>query len=103
MPVKYKPWSFIDAEQNIDMWGVELLEGDFTGAKISINSLKMENDLPECALDFTFIRKPEGRTEEQLTSNEFNAIMTEIINDILTKAIDDFENRESNSPKLGAR
>ena len=66
MLVKYKPWSFIDAEQDVDMWGVELLEGDFAGTKISINSLKMEDDNPECAHDFTFIRKPEGKTEEQL-------------------------------------
>ena len=103
MLVKYKPWSFIDAEQDVDMWGVELLEGDFAGTKISINSLKMEDDNPECALDFTFIRKPEGKTEEQLTSNGFNAIMTEIINDILAKAIDDFENREGNSSKSSKR
>ena len=96
MPVQYEPWGFKDEEQKVDLWGVKLLDGNFAGTTISINSVEMEDNNENVKLDFTFIRKPEGKTEEQLTSEEFNNIMAEVINDILRKTINEFENRDGN-------
>jgi hypothetical protein len=96
MPVQYEPWGFKDEEQQVDLWGVKLLDGNFAGTTISINSVEMEDNNENVKLDFTFIRKPEGKTEEQLTSEEFNNIMAEVINDILRKTINEFENRDGN-------
>lgn len=96
MPVQYEPWGFKDEEQQVDLWGVKLLGGNFAGTTISINSVEMEDNNENVKLDFTFIRKPEGKTEEQLTSEEFNNIMAEVINDILRKTINEFENRDGN-------
>jgi hypothetical protein len=96
MPVQYEPWGFKDEEQKVDLWGFKLLDGNFAGTTISINSVEMENNNENVKLDFTFIRKPEGKTEEQLTSEEFNNIMAEVMNNILRKTINEFENRDGN-------
>lgn len=96
MQVNYKPWAI--ENENGGLWGVKLLDGNFAGAVISINSVKMEDDESgECSLDFNFIEKPPGRTEEELTSAEFNNTISYILNDILAKAIDEFENRDRDS------
>jgi hypothetical protein len=99
MPVQYEPWGFKDEEQKIDLWGFKLLDGDFAGTTISINNVEMEDNNQNAKLDFTFIRKPEGKTEEQLTSEEFNNIMAEVVNDILRKTINELENRDGNFTK----
>jgi hypothetical protein len=99
MPVQYEPWGFKDEEQKVDLWGFKLLDGNFAGTTISINSVEMEDNNENVKLDFTFIRKPEGKTEEQLTSEEFNNIMAEVMNDILRKTINEFENRDGNFTK----
>ena len=103
MPVKYEPWGI--KNENGDLWGVKLLEGNYTGTIISINSVEMDDksDDGTVALDFNFVQRPKGKTEEDLNSAEFNGVVADIINDILAKAINEFENRTGDSAKPGNR
>jgi hypothetical protein len=97
MPVKYKPWSI--ENEKTDLWGFELLEGEFAGTTIAITSLSMENnDDGTIALDFTVFKQPEDK-EIDTQSDSFNETLNGVVNDILTKAINEFENRNSNSTK----
>ena len=97
MPVKYKPWSV--QNEKADLWGVELLEGEYAGAVIAITSLAMEDDSDgTMALDFNMVKIPEGK-EIDIKSDSFNETLSGVVNDILTKAINEFENRNSNSTK----
>ena len=97
MPVKYKPWSI--QNEKTDLWGFELLEGEFAGTTIAITSLSMENsDDGTIALDFTVFKQPEGK-EIDTQSDSFNEALNGVVNDVLTKAINEFENRKCNSTK----
>jgi len=101
MPVKYEPWSVRNGKQ--DLWGIKLLEGEFAGTTISINSVEMDDNSGDgtAALDFNFIERPKGKSEADLNSEEFNRTIAEVINDILAKAINEFENRTGDSAKPG--
>ena len=44
-----------------------------------------------------------GKTEEDLNSAEFNGVVADVINDILAKAINEFENRTGDSAEPGNR
>ena len=70
MPVKYEPWAIKNEKD--DLWGFKLLEGNYTGTIISINSVEMDDksDDGTVALDFNFVQRPKGKTEEDLNSSE---------------------------------
>jgi hypothetical protein len=98
MPVKYKPWAL--KNENGDLWGVKLLESDFAGTIISIASFSMEDSNDgSVALDFTIIEKPPTKDENDMKSDKFNSILADVVNDMIEKAIDDYENRDSDSPE----
>jgi hypothetical protein len=101
MPVKYKPWSI--ENEKTDLWGFELLEGEFAGTTIAITSLSMEDSNDgSIALDFTVFKQPEGQ-EIDTQSDNFNEALSGVVNDILTKAVNEFKDRDSNSTKSGKR
>lgn len=96
MLVKYKPWAY--KNENGDLWGVELLEGEFTGTTISIGSIEMEDSSDgTLALDFTIVKKAKDKNDEDYKSEQFNLIFERIVNNLIEKAIDEFENRDSDS------
>ena len=95
MLVKYEPWNIEDTT-----WGIEIVEGEFKGTKISINDISMPKENgDEMLLDFNFIKIPEGKTDQDMNSDKFNITINFILNDILTKAIDEFQNRNRNTSK----
>lgn len=96
MLVKYKPWAY--KNENGDLWGVELLEGEFAGTTISIGSIEMEDSSDgTLALDFTIVKKAKDKNDEDYKSEQFNLIFERIVNNLIEKAIDEFENRDSDS------
>jgi hypothetical protein len=104
MQVAYEPWS-VKNEDN-DVWGFKILDGRFEGTVISINEFKLADDTTgEAALDFNFIQKPRDATDEELTSQDFNDTIGGIINDILTRAIENYEHetRKDNSTESDSR
>ena len=97
MQVQYEPWGFRDENQKIDLWGFKLLDGDFAGTTISINDLEMDDSNPELKLDYTVIRKPDNKTDEEMQSVAMQEVFSYVVNDILRKAINEWENRDSNT------
>jgi len=100
MQVAFEPW-VVKNEDN-DAWGFKILDGRFAGAVIGVNEFKLaDEEKGEAALDFNFIQKPIDATDEELTSQEFNDTISSIINEILTRAIEqyEYETRKDNSTK----
>lgn len=96
MPVQYEPWSVQNEEQ--DLWGVVIREGTFSGTIISFNDISLLENESGAHLDYTIYKVPEGYDSDKISNNpEFNECLQFIIEDILKRAIDDYENRESNT------
>lgn len=96
MLVQYEPWSVKNEEQ--DLWGVVITGGIFAGTIISFNDVSfMEND-NGAQLDYTIYKIPEEFDSKKISDNlEFNNCLQFILEDILKKAVDTYENRESNT------
>lgn len=97
MPVAYKPWAYKNDVE--DLWGIELLEGEFAGTALSFNSFDIKDDSNDASLDYTVVKVKEGMQKEDVKGPEFEKQLGEIVNDILLKAIEHFEheNRNNNS------
>lgn len=98
MPVQYEPWSVQNEE--VDLWGVVITDGTFAGTIISFNDVSLMEEDSGAQLDYTIYKIPEGFDSEKVSENpEFNDCLQFIVEDILKKAIDNYENRESNTTK----
>jgi hypothetical protein len=99
MQVKYEPWGFEKEEQTV--WGVRILEGKFANTVISFNDINLkEEDDSNLQLDYTVVHHPENMMEKYMSEDpDFQKDMGWILEDILRKAINEHENRESNSTK----
>lgn len=96
MPVQYEPWSVQNEEK--DLWGVVIKDGAFASTIISFNDISLLENENGAHLDYTVYKVPEGYDSDTVSSNpEFNECLQFIIEDILKRAIDDYENRESNT------
>lgn len=96
----YEPWAIENDKGSL--WGVKIKEGKYNNTIVSINEFKLVDDSSgEATLDFNFIQKPEGVTDSELNSEEFTEIMSQVINDILNRAIENYENEHGsiNSPE----
>lgn len=98
MLVKYEPFSI--KNEKLDQWGFILKEGKYVGTTISITNIELEDNSNELKLDFGFVEKTAGVSEEDFNSNEFNTIIENIINDILLKAMDESKNRNSDTAEF---
>ena len=94
MQVKYEPWK-VNEQTNI--WGIRVLDSEYAGTMIAFNEFDSEDDSNEFKLDYTIIQAPEGKLVEDLRGPEFDSMLNFIVNDILLKAINDYENRNGNS------
>jgi hypothetical protein len=98
MPVQYEPWSIQNEEQ--DLWGVAITEGTFSGTIIAFNDISLMDNENGAQLDYTIYKIPEGLDSNKVSEiPEFNDCLQFIVEDILKKAIDNYENRESNTTK----
>lgn len=95
MQVKYEPWQVVKDDK--EHWGVRILEGKFNELALTINDVKMaDNDEVSVDYDIIYSVLP---IEEVTESQEFNDTLSYIIQDILVKAMNEHENRNSNSTK----
>jgi hypothetical protein len=99
MPVKYEPWAITDKDK--ELWGIRILEGEFGGLSMSFNDIDMSDKTPDLALDYTVIQFPDGKEQKDIESPAFDDVLKGIVLDILEKAIEYNENRNSNSPEFG--
>lgn len=87
----YRPW-FKD-----NAWGFEIIEGDFLGTVIAINSMDFTENQDDLQLDYTVLSKP-GIVQEDLSESElFKNVVSVIINDILMEAVSIYEQDRNNS------
>ena len=99
MQVKYEPWVIKTNDQEV--WGIKITDGKYNGTSFSINELDQDDDNKDLQLDYTVIASPEGMAVEDVNGPEFEKVLNEIMTDIITKAVDEYENRKSNSPEFG--
>ena len=97
MPVKYEPWGFKHEDE--EKWGVRILEGKFANSIIAFNDISfMEDDVNNLQLDYTVVTTPESMIENYMSNDpDFKNDMKEIIEDVIRKAIDEHEDRDSNT------
>jgi hypothetical protein len=96
MPVKYKPWTI--QENNIDAWGFIIEDGRYADTVISINDIKLLEDVDGVNLDYNVYKKPESLTNVNISEEQdFNNILQYIIEDIIKKAIDEHDNRKDST------
>jgi len=99
MQVKYEPWVIRTDDKEI--WGVKILDGKFENTTFSINELDQNDGNQSLELDYTVLSAPDGMVVEDVAGSEFDEVINFIIRDILQKALDEYENRKSNSPESG--
>lgn len=99
MQVKYEPWTVKDEE--VDLWGVVITDGDFNGTIIAINELDFDDTRDGMKLDYTIYKLPEVFDKEKLSDDpRFKDMLQFLVQDILEKAIHEYENRKNYSPEL---
>ena len=78
----YLPWA-VDGK-----WGIEIVEGAFTGSVIQIENIEFKEDnLEELFVDYHMINMAEGLLESDYKDSEFLDMMQLIISDIIAEAI----------------
>ena len=98
MLVKYKPWTI--QENGIDAWGFIIEEGRYTDTVISINDIKFLEAVDGVNLDYNIYRKPESLNDINISEEQdFNTILQYILEDVIKKAIDEYDNRKDSTSK----
>jgi hypothetical protein len=95
MQVKYEPWSI--QKDGREAWGVKILDGTFNELTIAINDVKLESD-DNVSVDYDIIYSLIPPNE--INEDEFNRVLSFIIQDILIKAMNAHEDRMRNSPEF---
>lgn len=93
MLVKYSPWR--DGEQ---AWGIKIEEGRFADTVLSINEISMPEQGNDIAVDFNFLTFPKDTQPEGVDKSDFDAILAPIIEDIIHKAIQHYQEHEARDP-----
>jgi len=101
MLVQYEPWvykgPFPEGQKEKDLWGVKILEGTFAGTTLSFNNVDLKDGASDLELDYTVVYPPEGKDKEFCQGEEFDTTLQHIIVDILNKAVELYEDRNSNT------
>lgn len=95
MQVMYKPWSI--SNEKLDTWGFEITEGKFHDTIVSITSVEIKDENNDLTVDYGLVQKTIGLNAEEFDSEFFKNTMEWVINDILKKAMDEYEDRNSSS------
>jgi len=94
MQVNFEPWK---VNEDTNIWGVKILDGDFEGAMIAFNEFDSEDDSTNFKLDYTIVKEADGKTMSEMNGPAFDEMLNYVVNEILRRAIDEYENRNSNS------
>ena len=92
MQVKYEPWSI--QKEGKEAWGVRILEGTFNELTIAINDVKLEED-NNVSIDYDVVYSL--IPPDEINEDEFNQVLSFIVQDILVKAMNAHEDRIRNS------
>jgi|688.fasta_scaffold1173225_2 hypothetical protein len=95
MQVRYEPWTI--QKDGKEAWGVKILEGTFNELTLAINDVKLEGD-DNVSVDYDIIYSLVPPSE--INEDEFNQVLSFIIQDILVKAMNAHEDRMRNSAEF---
>lgn len=87
----FRPW-FVGEKD----WGFEIIDGEFSGVTVQIEKVEFsKSDDGRVDLEYHIINKPQDMalTED---NKMFAAVIEIIINDILTEAVNSYEQTRSN-------
>lgn len=95
----YKTW-----HKSTEIWGVEILTGDYQGLVVHIKELDLKEDTNELTVDYNILYKPDviDQADVENTSEKFSAFFNLVINDIVQEAISIYEQRDqagNNNPQ----
>jgi|694.fasta_scaffold01926_5 hypothetical protein len=90
MLVKYSPW-----RHGEEVWGVKIEEGQFNETVISINSIDLSDESNDVAIDFNFLSTTPGTDPERNDKDAFDGILAPIIEDIIHKAVQHYQEHEA--------
>jgi hypothetical protein len=89
----FRPW-FVNEKD----WGIEIVDGEFSGVSIQIESLEFEESSDgNVKLDYHTVHRPENISEEDLKSDMFKAVIELILNDVIREAIEIYEQQTRNN------
>lgn len=78
-------------------WGFELHDGEFKGTVIQIedvNFIEEDSEDGNMELKFHILSTPDNMSKEELAGDSFTRVISECMNDILTKAIENYKESE---------
>lgn len=96
MLVKYEPWSV--KNDQMDAWGIVIKEGQYAETVIGFNDIDFSEEESGVNLDYTIYKLPENLDKDTLPNDaQFSECMKHILEDVLKRAIDEYENRKDNT------
>jgi len=106
MLVQYEPWvykgPFPEGQEAKELWGVKIQEGPFEGTTLSFNNVDLRDGSSDLELDYTVVYPPQGKEKDFCQGEEFDKTLQHIIVDILNKAVELYEDRNSNTSESSA-
>jgi len=88
----YKPWvTKAGAEEEKPEWGVEILDGEFTGVVIQITEMDFNNE-ESLLVDYHTLNKPDS---VDLSSPLWEQVLQTVMLDIVKEAIDLVKNEKN--------
>lgn len=95
MQVKYSPWAINN--DKVNAWGFVIEEGKYNETVIAINEVNLLDNEDGVNLDYTVYKKPDSLADTNISEEEdFTGILQYIIQDIIKRAMDEYENRNDN-------
>lgn len=89
----YKIWVTKTGEQGeTPEWGIEILDGEFTGVVIQIVEINFKNNDDNLFLDYHTLYKPDL---VDLSSNLWVQVLESIVQDIIKEALELVKNEEN--------
>jgi len=91
----YRPWFVGEAD-----WGIEFLSGDYRGLALQIEKMDFLKDQAG-KIDFKYhiVHKPDIITKEDIGTEQFEAVLQLIVNDVIREAMEDYDQTGNNDSK----
>lgn len=89
----FRPWSVPEK----DTWGIEITQGVFEGTVIQITEVRLiDNSSGNVEMDYHRIHTPAHLSETDFQGDNFSNVMSDIINQILLEAVQEYEQNRNN-------
>lgn len=76
-------------------WGFRVISGPYTGVKVRINDVILQDDSSDVKIDCDFLEYPSNVDPGDFNSGPYNELFAKIFNEILKEAIEFHEQQSS--------